>query len=115
MTFNVRSRSIQLGQLESAGSHPHQRFGIDDADREIQVYWRNEGGQVVRSKSVPSWTASPPTAVLNSLRPGYQFNVLQWSKGKFLRLYYQDKGGNALVEHSSDNYGSNWSAVVNSP
>lgn len=74
------------------------------ADVELQVYYRVPKGQVVYVKNTGSW--GHPN-VIQALGPGYSFAVLQWDKGKLLRLYHQDYSG-AITELCSDDSGKSW-------
>ena len=75
-------------------------------DVQLQVFWRNLEGEIVVSKNTGSqW--GPTTRVLASIAPGFQFSVLQWEEGKYLRLYYQNEAG-LVLEHYSDNGGLSW-------
>lgn len=72
---------------------------------ELQVYWRHVNGHIVVAKNTGSW--SGPTTI-HGIGPGYYLSVLQWDKGKHLRLYFQDFAG-AVYEFYSDNSGREWS------
>ena len=73
---------------------------------QLQVYYRNRGGNVVFAKNTGSWGA--PTTI-EAIGPGYKFAVLQWESGKLIRFYYQDFSG-VVRELCSDDSGSSWFA-----
>ena len=72
---------------------------------QLQVFWRNLQGEIVSSKNTGSW--GPATRVLAGIASGFQFSVLHWEQGKYLRLYYQNEAG-VVLEHYSDNAGASW-------
>lgn len=80
-------------------------YTLDDGSTRVQAYWRNLQGEIVTNKYAVKW--GPTTKVLEGIRSGSQFTLLQWEKGRHLRLYYQNHA-NAVVEHGSDNGGETW-------
>lgn len=72
---------------------------------QIEVYWRDIDGDIVVSKIDGTW--GDPTQVMGTIGVGYQFAVLQWEKGKLLRLYYQTENG-YVGEYCSDDSGVTW-------
>lgn len=73
-------------------------------NHQIQVFWREESGHVVRCAHTGDW--NPPT-VIKEIGPGFQITVLEWEAGQRLRLYAEDYK-NFLYEFCSDDGGETW-------
>lgn len=73
----------------------------------IQVYWRNIQGDILVSKDTGSWGLA--TKVLGGFGSGFQFAVVQWEKGAYVRLYYQDNAG-LVREYCGNDNGGSWSS-----
>jgi len=92
--------ALDAGQITAHSPIAAVAFG----EVQLQVYYRDTRGRVVFVKNTGSW--SGPN-VIEGLGPSYNFAVLQWESGKYLRLYYQTFAG-AIAEHCSDNGGQSW-------
>lgn len=72
---------------------------------QVQIYWHGRDGKISfaqRNGSV--WGNPQSTGVVAG---GYKFSVIEWSKGKLLRLFYQELLGSLVVYQSNDG-GKTW-------
>jgi hypothetical protein len=92
--------ALNAGQITAHSPIAAVVFG----DVQLQVYYRDTRGRVVFVKNTGAWSGAN---VIEGIGPGYNFAVLQWESGRYLRLYYQTFGG-AIAEQCSDNSGQSW-------
>jgi hypothetical protein len=87
---------------KATGQTPLSALAFDAI--QLQLYWRDIYGNIVFSKNAGSWS---PATVVEGVGPSYQFSVIQWKSGGYLRLYYQDFAG-SVAELCSDDGAQAW-------
>ena len=71
----------------------------------LHVYWRNGQDEIVTNNTESGW--GPATKVVGGVASGFQFALVWWEQGRYIRIYYQNRAG-ALPEHCSDDGGGAW-------
>ncbi|KAF9783828.1 fucose-specific lectin [Thelephora terrestris] len=65
----------------------------------LRVCWHNQQDEIVTSMNTGSW--GPITKVLGGVTSDFQFALVQWVDGKYIRLYYQDVTSGVLLRKSN--------------
>ena len=77
-------------------------------DIELDVYWLNANGEIMRATHV-NGTTWRTTTVVHSLARGARFVPEQWDGGRHIRLYYQ-ANDHSVREVTNNNGNIGWGA-----